>query len=226
MTTKKEIIYPIFINCCKYTKDIFWENIFEDLAYGKTPYGTYISKNFLCCSYKKKEFNYKIEEKHPKTLYNEIYNLLNKKLGLLSHEERITKKKDFIDTEENIKESRKNWNDIKKKNIKDLLIELYVSRMKYNYELTIKQSRYLYSVISLAMIFKIITQDDIEYKNGHIKKINGIDFDKKQIIIKKNIYNLDYSNISSSYNTLQERKLLSDNWEKYLKEVRKLIEKY
>ena len=66
MPIKREIIYPIFLECCQFTDDKFWENVFEDLAYGKTPYGTYISKDFLCCSYKKKEFSYKIEKKLPR----------------------------------------------------------------------------------------------------------------------------------------------------------------
>ena len=66
MTIKKEIIYPIFLECCQYTTDIFWENVFEDLSYGKTPYGTYITKDFLCCNYKEKEFSYKIEKNNQK----------------------------------------------------------------------------------------------------------------------------------------------------------------
>ena len=73
---KKEIIYPVFLECCQFTIDSFWENIFEDLAYGKTPYGTYINKDFLCCSYKDKEFSYKIERKDSEKLYKDIYNLL------------------------------------------------------------------------------------------------------------------------------------------------------
>jgi hypothetical protein len=63
MPVKREIVYPVFLECCQYADDIFWENVFEDLAYGKPPYGTYISKGFLCCSFKNKEFSYKIERK-------------------------------------------------------------------------------------------------------------------------------------------------------------------
>ena len=79
MAIKKEILYPVFLECLQFINDAFWENIFEDLAYGKTPYGTYINKDFLCCNYKNKEFSYKIEKKDPKTLYNDIYSLLGNK---------------------------------------------------------------------------------------------------------------------------------------------------
>ena len=96
MPIKKEIVYPIFLECCQYTTDIFWENVFEDLSYGKTPYGTYITKDFLCCNYKDKEFSYKIEKnKDTEQLYNDIFNLLSKKLGLLSQRDKIKKKIDF-----------------------------------------------------------------------------------------------------------------------------------
>jgi hypothetical protein len=50
MPAKREIAYPVFLEACQYTEDAYWENIFEELAYGKAPYGTYISKDFLCCS--------------------------------------------------------------------------------------------------------------------------------------------------------------------------------
>jgi len=56
MPSNKEIVYPIFLECCQHADNMFWENIFEKLAYGKTPYGTYISNNFLCCGYKDKKF--------------------------------------------------------------------------------------------------------------------------------------------------------------------------
>ena len=218
MPIRKEIIYPVFLECCQYTEDIYWENIFEGLAYGKSPYGTYISKDFLCCSYKKKEFSYKIEKKDAKTVFTDIYNLLVQKLGLLSQREKTNKKKEFTEVEEIIKESRQNWNDIKKKNVKELLIELYVVRMKRKYNLSVKQSRYLISIIMVALAFKVFTSIDIDYKEGQIVHIKGIDFKNKQMIIQRDIYNLE---ISFAPNIVLDKKLMSDNWEKYLKDLRK-----
>lgn len=222
MIIKKDIIYPIFLECCQYAEDAFWENIFENMAYGKPPYGTYISKDFLCCSYKKKEFNYKIEKKDAQTIYTEIYNILTKKLGLLSQRERIKKRKAFTELEETLKDSRKKWFDIKKKNIKELLIELYVTQMKNKHSLTIKQTKYLFSIIMIALTFKVITCDDIVYDNGHITSIDGIFLSRKQIIVGKKISNLE---ISLSTNTIQHKKLMSENWEKYLKDLRKMLKK-
>jgi len=219
MPIKKDIIYPIFVQCCPFTCDNFWETIFEDLAYGKSPYGTYISKDFLCCSYKNKDFSYKIEKKDPYILYTEIYSLLTQKLGLLSHTDKIHKKKEFMDLEDTMKNSRKTWADIKKKNIRELLIELYVTQMKTIHSLSLKQAKHLLSIIFIAMVFKVITSSDIQYDDGRIQHIDGIDFVKKQFIIKKNLYQLD---ISFAPNIVIDKRLMSDNWEKYLKDLRKM----
>ena len=218
MVIKKEIIYPVFLECCEFTVDTFWENIFEDLAYGKTPYGTYISKNFLCCSYKNKEFSYKIERKDPQELCTDVYHLLTKKLGILSHKEKIKKRSDFHKTESRIKEFRQTWGKIRKKNIKDLFVEMYVIDMKNKHSLTIKQAKYLLSVIFIAIVFKVITPKDIEYENGKIQHIDGIEFTKEKIIIKRNIYNID---VNFSTEVLDDKKIMAENWEKYLTVLRK-----
>ena len=218
MPTKKEIVYPIFLECCQYATDSYWENIFEELAYGKSPYGSYISKGFLCCSYKKKDFSYKIEKKNPKQMYEDIYNLLTNKLGLLSQQDKIKKRKLFKDVEKSLNDCRKNWNDIRKKNVKELLIELYVTRMKDKHSLTIKQARHLLSIIYIGLVFKVITCKDIDYSEGQINNIEGITFTKRKINIEKNLYNLD---VNFTTNIIFDKKLMSDNWEKYIKERNK-----
>lgn len=220
MPVQKEIIYPVFLQCCQFTTDTFWENIFEDLAYGITPYGTFISKGFLCCGYKNKEFSYLIEtKKEPILLYNEIYSLLTDKLGILSNNEKLKKKHDFYNIETSIKEERKNWSNIRQKNIKDLLIEQYVIAMKETYNLSIKQAKRLLSIIFTGIVFKSIDVKDIEYRDGKIVHILGIDFKDKKILLKRDIYNMD-----NNSTTVQKSKkqLLSDTWKKYIDDIKKV----
>jgi len=221
MPIKKEIVFHLFLECCHYIDDIFWKNIFEDLAYGKTPFGTYISKDFLCCSYSKKEFSYKIEKKDPEIIFKEVYSLLTKRLGLLSQKETIIKKKVFTDLGKSINNSRKSWSDIKKKNLRELLIELYVSRMKTKHNLSIKQVRYLLSSILTAITFKVINVNDINYNNGRINSITGIDFIKNKIVIT---HNLDEITTSFSHSEISDKKIMSDNWLKYIVDLRKITE--
>lgn len=219
MPIKKEIIYPIFLECFEYATDSFWENIFEDLSYGKCPYGTYINKNFLCCNYKDKEFSYKIEKKNPLQLYTDIYNLFAKKLGLLSSRDKLKKKLDFNNIEEELKFNKNKWTDIRKKNIKDLLIENYVIDMKNKYSLSNKQSKNLLSSIFIGMIFKVINIKDICYNDGKINNINGIQFEKNKIIYDKNIYDFD---INFQKCILIDKPIMSENWNKYISNLKKI----
>lgn len=219
MPFKKEIIYPIFLECCQYTMDAFWENIFSDLAYGKPPYGTYISKGFLCCTHKKKDFSYKIEHKNSKELYEEVYSILTNKLGILSYNDKLIKRKLFNQVENNLKKDLEIWHNIRKKNIKELMIELYVTRMKNKYSLSNKQAKFLLSIIFIGLIFKVITSDDIIYENSKIKTIRGIDFINKKLIIEKDLYNLK---IDFTLEIVKNKVLMSETWDKYIKELKKI----
>lgn len=218
MPQKKEIIYPFFLECCQHADDTFWETIFEDLTYGKTPYGTYISKGFLCCSYKNKEFSYKIERKESKILYDDIYKLLTEKLGVLSHKEKVKKRLVFNELEKNIKESRQEWSHIRRKNIKDTMYEKYVIEMKQKHSLSIKQCKYLLAVIMVSIMFKTITTKDITYKDDKIQNISGIDFTKGKVILRRPLC----TSLEAQSDTpeIPDNKMMSDNWEKYLKTLR------
>jgi hypothetical protein len=221
MVIKKEIVYPIFLECCELIDDVFWKNVFEDLAYSKCPYGTYITKDFFCCSYKNKEFSYKIEKKDPQVLYDDIYVLLVKKLGLLSNNDKIQKKIAFNNMELDIKETHKCWSSIRKKNIKDSLIANYVIDMKNKFSLSVKQARHLLSIIFIGMVFKVITIKDILYEDGVILNIGGIKFKQNELILERDIY--DFKTNMPSF-IIIEKKMMSDSWCKYLENLKKLVD--
>jgi hypothetical protein len=220
MPAKKEIIYPIFLECCQYTEDSFWESIFDDLAYGKAPYGSYISKDFLCCSYKGKEFTYKITRKDPKELYTDIYNLFVEKLGVLSEREKNKKLLDFYDLERDIMKSRETWRSIRKKNVKDIMYEKYVIEMKQKHSLTIKQAKYLLSVILMSMMFKSITSKDIHYNGDKIDRIDGIDFENGEIVLKRSITS-PLEPLSETPEVSDVSKCMFNNWEKHVRTLKK-----
>ena len=91
--------------------------------------------------------------------------------------------------------------------------------MKNKYSLTIKQAKYLSSIIFIGIIFKIITVKDINYKNGIIEKIDGIEFKNKEIILLRNIYDV---NINKTNIIIEEKKYISLYWEKYIEALEKL----
>lgn len=222
MPVKREIIYPFFLECCQFADDVFWQDVFEDLAYGKAPYGTFISKDFLCCGYKNKEFSYKIERGDPKIIYSDLYVLLNEKAGILSQKEKQQKKILFVELEKNIKKSREDWSAIRKKNIRNILYGKYVIDMKNKFNLNFKQAKELLAVILISITFKTIIPKDIKYEDGKIVDIQGIDFEEGRVIYKRKICGsgtvLSRKKVEKKEN---KGKSLVEDWEKYVDTLKK-----
>lgn len=176
----KKILYPIFLKLSSKMTDNFWRYIYEDLAYGKTPYGLYIQDNYLCCFIRNKEFSFKITD-NVESL-EDLHNLLRKRAGILSE-------KDKIEDKENIyNEKSRESQCITKKNYRDNLIQNYIikSGKKYNIKLELLKSLLMF--LNNAFLFKIISRSDIVFKNDCIDSIKGIIFKKHKIIIKYNLF--------------------------------------
>lgn len=217
--TKNNVLYPIFLECCAFTDNIFWINIFENLSYGKTSHGIYITKNhFLCCSYKNKEFSYKIDDnKDAKTIYNEVYILLTKKVGIHSNQEKQINKNVFYENYNN--NTKLNWTNIKKKNIKDILLEQYILEKKKLYNLTLDQSKFLYTIINFSLIFKILNTSNIIFDNGKIIDITDIKLSENKIDIYPNIFISQKATLFSIYT---KKKSFRELWTKYIEYINKL----
>ena len=108
--------------------------------------------------------------------------------------------------------------ELKKKNFKDILIENWAIAMKKKHNLSVKQTRYLISIIFLGLIFKIFTSKDIVIKNGIIETINGIHFTNNKINIDRDIYDIQ---AVSSPDIVTDKLNMSDEWEKYLNTLKR-----
>lgn len=214
----RELLYPFFIECCNCTDDSYWKTIFEDLAYGITPYMTYISKDMLICNHKDREFAYRICKKDPMILYNEIIGLFKTKLGLLSYVEIISKRNDieqFYDNPVNTND----WVSIKRKTVKEIYIEKFIIDMKSKYSLNIAQTRRLSNVIFLAFVYKVITPADIVIDNGVIEYIDGIEISENGVVLKRNIYDIQ---INLTTEIVVDKKLMSEEWSRFLANLKKV----
>ena len=92
--------------------------------------------------------------------------------------------------------------------------------MKNKYSLSTKDACKLISTIFIALIFKVITVKDIHYNDGIITGIDGISFDHKEVIVERDIYKIE-----NEYRKciLVDKTLMSENWEKYIINLQKLI---
>jgi hypothetical protein len=123
----KNILYPVFLETCQHTNDSFWKFIFKDLAFGVCPYGTYIDGDRLCCKFKGKEFNFPFHEKSSLSIFQELVPLLKNNLNIRSVTD-ISKKHEYI--QYYFDGLQPQWKEIKKKSIRQLLIENYVLTLK------------------------------------------------------------------------------------------------
>lgn len=189
MVIKREIVYPFVLNCCTYTEDNFWKGVFEDLAYGIPPSGTFLSKDVLFCTLKGKTFSYKIENADPKILYNKIYDILTKKLGIYSTQEYKNKLQLFNNLENRMRDDIDDWNKIRKKNIKELLIEKYIIDSMLENNVPFEKSKKILALIYLAFQFKVLNSRHINFENGKIESIQGIDFREGKLYLSQDLEN-------------------------------------
>lgn len=186
---KRDVIYPIFLKCLPYVEDEFWKETFEELSYGNCYQGSYVSKGFLFSNVKSKEFAYKFIDKEPEKIYNDITKLLKEKLNIMSKNDRSILINEFEEIEKNIKNIKNvDWNDIKKKSIKDILFQNYIINVKKKYDLRDSQVKCLYNTINLGLMLKSIKNSDIVYVNGEIQEIKGFSFYQGKYKIDLDIY--------------------------------------
>jgi hypothetical protein len=214
MKTNTEIKYPVFIEVSGFPTEQFWVVIFEDLAYGKCPYGTYFDGDtMICCRFKNKEFHYKFSNKPANIVHDELYSIFQDKLQLISKTEQSNKSIAFTKMLDD--KNGKDWIDIKKKNVKTMLLENYVIDMTSKYELSALQMKKLLSIIMIGFQFKILLNNDVNYD---IEK--GIIIDIKGVSIKNNKIRLDNCievglGLDASTDT-ENIIYMKDCWDKYL----------
>lgn len=209
-----EIVYPIFLDCCQYTSEPYWKNVFEDLAYNRCPPGIYIKNNCICYKQGGKEIIYQITYDDTKKLFDKLQKLFMKKLKIISTTNRSENKKKYRHAEHELKQSVDNWSSIRKKNIRDNMIARYVINMQEKYKLSNKNMRYLRSKIIIGLLFNTIQPQDIIIEDNEIIAINGIEFRDNKLVIKKSINNIEIEPFTSKPDT---RTKLADQWPKFLK---------
>ena len=101
------------------------------------------------------------------------------------------------------------------------MYEKYVIDMKRKYSLSVKQCKYLLSIILLSIMFKTITSKDIVYKDDKIQNIAGVEFVQGKVIVKRPLC-IPNSEVIAETPELDENtmKTMAENWQRYLKTLR------
>jgi hypothetical protein len=183
------IHYPIFLGCRDYAPTPFWRDVFENLAYKNPPRGIYLKDDVIYSVTKKKEFTYKFGDKTPEELYTDVYTLLDHTFGLKSKSD-LTKKKEMFDEYRKDNSACTNgdmWSKIKRKSLKENLIQDFVVRKQREYDIPLPEGKKLYYFISVGLVFKVFKPTDIVMKNNRIESVTGVEFTNKKVLISRDL---------------------------------------
>ena len=173
----KEVLrFPSFLELSLRHSNTFWSSVFKNLAFGRAPYGCYItSSNFLVCNTKAHAFSFSLidEQKDINQMGNELINTLTCKMNFMSTSDRLRKHLRFKNVKKEIKEKflSGSWLDIRKKKIKDLCIEIFVLKMCEKLFQSTSWCKRLLSSIIICFMFKRIDPTSVVYEHGEILDI-------------------------------------------------------
>lgn len=217
----KKISYPIFLKCLGFIEDPFWRFVYEDMAYGRCPNGIYLHKNYLCCAMRQKEFSYKIEpEKTPEEVYQDTLQLLKHRVGILSDKEKLQQRQRVF--KNRLVNRKDDWVNVKKKMIRDTLLENFVLQKSSEYHLSIGIAKKILSILVIGLMFKTINSVDIEYHDGYIHGIQGFVFYPKKVLVTRNIY-LNTRTGTRSHEDETGIRSLCSLWPLYLNEISTIV---
>jgi len=213
---KNILRFPVLLEVSIRHNNTFWSDVFRKLAFGKAPYGSYItSSSFLVSTTKGHEFTYFIgdQDKSPETIGEELIDILKKKMNFMSVSERLRKLDIFRNTKRKLKDKlwSSQWVDIRRKKLKDQIIEMYVLKLKKNSSLSLTAAKYLLAAIIIGLIFKNIEPDVIQMKNGTITSIPSL----KLVDGKWSFEKVDRTeNFRVPQTSIKPKKTLYDIWVK------------
>lgn len=206
----KKILYPIFLKLSCKMQDNFWRYVYEDLAYGRAPYGLYLQDDYLCCYIKNKEFSYKITDNE--STLNELHDLLKKKAGILSEKDKIE------DRDSLLNEKLTKIKSIHKKTYRDTLIQNYIIREGKLYNIDIECLRKLLKFLNNGFLFKIISLQDLCFTTDQnmIESIRGIVFEKNRIKINHDLFS-NIHNVSIEEEEIKKQNVIQI-WKNFVEE--------
>jgi hypothetical protein len=171
-------VFPLFLQASQHATDPFWTHLFEQMAHAKYPSGIYFdpTSQIIFCKLKGKEGMLSLESiaSDPTLVYQETRSFLQEKVGLHSQQEHFVQLQQFRDR---LVQPHESWIQVRKKNIRDLLLEQYVVSLRTLYQLSFRQLRHLYSLLLMGVQFKKVLPHHIRFEWGKIQSIEGVTLD-------------------------------------------------
>ncbi len=188
------VVHQVFKSCEAHTVDPYWRQVLGQCALNKFPKGvrytvtkmspkdnTPLEHSFsIKVTFKGKQ---KVEvvslPSKPEEMLDALLSVFKNKLGMFSTLDLKMKNDEMEEILGNY--SRNNdctWKQLKPKAAKDEKLREYVIGVGDTYNLTPSQIKHLLAEISLGFQLKILTQEGVDYSDGKIQSIEGVDIKK------------------------------------------------
>lgn len=176
----KQVIYPIFEECSKLTRDNYWISIFQTCARGKFPRG-FQYKNGLLIHRRGNKTNRILIPDVPVEAMSISIAFFKEQAGIMSNIDRKRleeEQKERILQDITTKELT--WKDIKGERIKEILIDLYVSELSKKHNYTKDQKDEFLTTVKKGFMLKCFATKHITMKNGKISNIEGLIYNQEE----------------------------------------------
>jgi len=176
------IHFQIFEDASKYTLDPFWKDLFLSCATNKFPPGLKYdsTKKVLLVKTRGKAETVAISD-DPVEVFRITMNVFKNKLKFSSPRE-IQRREDVLEEEKQKRTAAADnteWSKVKPRQFREQLILSYVNDLRKKHNLTSKEAQQLVSIIQIGLQFHAIPSTDIILRDGRIKKIRCLKFDRE-----------------------------------------------
>lgn len=215
---RNKIVYPIFQECAQYTLDAFWQQVFEDCARGKFPKGCSPdsegeSLNIRSKNSTKSVINYKLTET-PEQTFKDLKILFQDQLNIKSMIDREEIRAELDEICKSLQESFSgNWQQIKRKKIKDPIIRRYILDLKERYKLNDRETAEVAQLIKLGFLFNWISNENVIYQDQQIVDIETLQFNEED-----RTFQLEEQITTCAREYKPKLLKLSNLWEKFLEQ--------
>lgn len=226
----KKVLHPIFAQLAEFTLDDYWKQALLSCSLGKFP--RYVSYVDDLLTHRKGRIiitSLLLDSTMDQPInYTEVTTFF-RGLGMASVIDNEINQQRVIDKQTAIEEPvYKNWKDIKKQQVKDNLLQSFMTNLYETLKLSNKEYRLLQASITIALLFKYLNCQTVIIENGIISKLVGLEI--KEDEQGKRTFSFPYLTdevssdnltplIRETIDVVDQSKYIAVLWEKYANEV-------
>ena len=171
--------FPTIFEARSFSLDPYWQDLLEQCSQGKFPRGVKPSReNSLAIFSGTKSREIIALSSDPLETFKTMMDIFKNKLGLTSDRDQHRQRNELIELRTRLKlDTECTWKSIKNKRLRNKILLNFVLTCQTKYHLTASETTQLFSLLHLGLTFKSITSNDIDYRDGVIHSIAGLDFD-------------------------------------------------